>query len=136
MNETIQPVQLFEDRFFRILWNEEAQIIGIEWKESTSAMTSEEFKTELTLFAGYVEQKKAPSILVDVNKFRHKPDPDFQPWRVKNISSRYNAAGVKKEVFLFPKNAPISPTMNQSSPGEVFLTRAFDDLHKALAWLA
>jgi len=122
--------QLHEDEFLKIFWDEKASIIGIDWKDSTSAMTGEEFKQELTLFAGHVEKKRAGGILVDVSTFRHKPDPDFMPWRVKNISNRYAAAGVKREAFLFPKGTQIPPTMNQSAPGEEFLTRASTILRK------
>ena len=132
---TPQTTQLHEDKFFKISWDERTRIIGIDWKEATSSMTDEEFKAELTLFAGQVEQKKARGILVDVSRFRHKPGPDVQPWRVKNVSNRYAAAGVKCEAFLFPKGAQIPPTMNQSAPGEEFLTRGFDNHDQATAWL-
>jgi hypothetical protein len=98
-------------------------------------MTSEESKADLTLFATHVEMKKAPGILVDVCKFRHKIEPEVQPWRVKNISTRYSAAGVRRFAFLFPPGAQIRPMMNQSSPEEGFLTWAFDDVQKAEAWL-
>jgi len=131
----MQTMQLHEDKFFKVFWDERTRIIGIDWKEATSSMTGEEFKAELTLFAGHVEQKKARGILVDVTRFRHKPGPDVQPWRVKNISNRYSAAGVKREAFLFPKGAQIPASMNQSAPGEEFLTGAFDDVQKAEAWL-
>ena len=103
----MQAIELHEDRFLKIFWEEKAHIIGIDWKDSTSAMTGEEFKQELTLFAGYVEAKHAPGILVDVSKFCHRPDPEFMPWPVKNISNQYTAAGVKREAFLFPKGAQI-----------------------------
>ncbi len=129
----MQPEQLHEGRFLKILWDEKTRIIGIEWKEATSAMTSEEFKAALTLFAGYVERKKAPGILVDVSNFRHKPDPETHPWRLKNISTRYSAAGVKRFAFLFPPGTPIPPM--QSAPEETFLTRAFDDVRQAEDWL-
>ena len=128
-------IELHEDRFLRILWDEGARIIGIDWKESTAVMTSEEFKQELTVFAGYVEEKKAPAIIVDVSKFGHKMSPDVQPWRIKNISTRYNAAGVKRFAFLFAKDTLIPPTLSQSSEGEQFLTRAFNNLSEATAWL-
>ena len=130
-----QTTQLHEDKFFKIVWDEGTRIIGIDWKEATSAMTDEQFKAELTLFAGHVEQKKARGILVDVNRFRHKPGPDEQPWRIKNISNRYSAAGVVRFAFLFPEGAQIPPMMNQSSPGEKFVTRAFNGAVEALAWL-
>jgi hypothetical protein len=125
--------QLHQDEFLRILWNERAKIIGIDWKEATSSMTDEDFKAALTLFAGHVEQKKARGILVDVSRFRHKPGPEVQPWRVKNISNRYAAAGVKRQAFLFPKGAQMPPM--RSSPEEKFLTETFDDGQKAEAWL-
>ena len=69
----MQAVQLHEDKFLKISWEEKAHVIGIDWKEATSSMTDEEFKAALTLFAGHVEQKKARGILVDVSRFRHKP---------------------------------------------------------------
>jgi hypothetical protein len=127
--------QLHDDNFLKILWDESARIIGIDWKEVTSAMTDEQFKAELTLFARYVEQKKARGILVDVSHFRHKPAPDLQEWRVKNISNRYTAAGVQRFAFLLPAGSPIPPMMNQSSPGEKFATRAFNDLNEVKNWL-
>jgi len=96
-------------------------------------MTDEDFKAALTLFAGHVEQKKARGILVDVSRFRHKPGPEVLPWRVKNISNRYAAAGVKRQAFLFPKGAQVPPM--RSSPEEKFLTETFDDVQKAEAWL-
>jgi hypothetical protein len=129
----MQPEQLHEGRFLRVIWDEKTRIIGIEWKEATSAMTSEEFKAALTLFAGHVEQKKALGIVVDVSNFRHKPGPETQPWRLKNISTRYSAAGVKRFAFLFPPGTPIPPM--QSSPEETFLTHAFDDIQQAEDWL-
>src|SRR5262245_66181241 len=132
---SMKTQQLYDDTFLRILWDDESRVIGIDWKEATSSMTGEEFKKELKLFADHVEAKKAHGILVDVAHFRHKPGPDMQEWRVKNISGRYYAAGVVRFAFLFPVGAPIPPMMNQSSPGEKFGTRAFNAAEEAVAWL-
>ena len=129
------PVLLHDGPYLRILWDENLRIIGIDWKETTATMVSEEFKADLTLFATYVEKKKAPGILVDVTGFRHKMDPEVKKWRVKNISTRYSAAGVRKFAFLFPKGAQIPPMMNQSASEETFQTRAFDDIQQAEDWL-
>ena len=131
----MKPETLHEGQYLRILWDEESRIIGIDWKETTSAMTTEEFKANLMLFATHVEMKKAQGILVDVTKFRHKMQPEVQEWRVKNISTRYTAAGVRRFAFLFPQGAQIPPTMSQSGPTEKFLTRAFDDFQLAWNWL-
>jgi len=126
---------IYDAKFLTILWNEKTRTIGIDWKETTAAMTDEDFKADLSLFAGQVEQKNARGILVDVARFRHKMAPEVQQWRVKNISNRYSAAGVKRFAFLFPQGSQIPPMMNQSSPGEDFLTRAFTNREEALAWL-
>jgi len=126
---------LHDDAFFRVRWDDKARVIGIEWKDATSSMTDEDFKSELQLFASLVEAKKAHGILVDVVHFRHKIGPGMQEWRVKNISSRYCAAGVQRFAFLLPAGAPVPPMMNQSAPGESFSTRGFNITEQAMAWL-
>ncbi len=126
---------LYEDRILRIMWDENARIIRLDWQEATSTMSDEDFKNALSLFAGYVEEKKAHGILVDVRSFRHKMGPDVQPWRLANISPRYNAAGVQRFAFLFPESVQLSPMMNQSGDGEQFITRAFSGEEQAFAWL-
>jgi hypothetical protein len=131
----VQTTLLHDDAFFRILWDDNTGVIGIDWKEATSSMSDENFKSELELFAGFVEAKKARGILVDVSGFRHKIGPDVQEWRIKNISSRYSAAGVRRFAFLLPNDAPIPPMMNQSAPSESFLTRGFQGADQAVAWL-
>ena len=68
--------------------------------------------------------------------FRHRPGPNMQQWRVKNISTRYYKAGVRRFAFLFPEGALIPPMMNQPAPGEGFATRAFDIGGEALHWLS
>src|SRR5215472_9408681 len=101
----MQATPLHDDVFSRILWDDVTGVIGIDWKEATSSMTDEEFKSQIQLFASFVEAKKARGFLVDVARFRHKMGPDVAEWRVKNISGRYSAAGVRRFAFLFPKDA-------------------------------
>jgi hypothetical protein len=98
-------------------------------------MTDEYFKIELALFAGHVEERRAQGILVDVGHSHHKPGSAVQQWRVKNISSGHHAAGVQRIGFLFPKGSQIPQGINQSSEGEIFLTRAFSDREDALTFL-
>ena len=132
----MQCTEIHDGNFLKVLWDEESRVIGIDWKESTAGMTDEEFKGDLTLFAGLVEQRAARGILVDVAHFRHAMGPGMQEWRVKNISGRYYAAGVRRFAFLFPPGASIPAAMNASSPGESFATRGFNDPEKAMTWLS
>src|SRR5215510_15179312 len=98
----MEYTEIHDDRYLKVLWAGESRIIGIDWKKSTSGMSDEDFKAELTMFAGLVEQKGARGILVDVAHFRHAMGPGMQEWRVKNISGRYSEAGVRRFAFLFP----------------------------------
>jgi len=127
--------KIHDDTFFQVSWDGKTRVIRIDWKEATASMNDEDFKSELDLFAGLVEERKARGILVDLEQFRHRPSSDLQPWRVKNISTRYAAAGVKRFAFLFPPGAQVPPMMNQSSPGESFETRAFNSVDEATKWL-
>lgn len=129
------PAQLHEDEYLQILWDEQKRIISIDWKEATSRMTDEDFKRELTLFAKQVEDKRAPRILIDVSKFHHRPGAEVGEWRLKNISPRYNAAGVQRFAFLLSKDSQVPPMANQSSEGERFLTQSFNRYEQATAWL-
>jgi len=131
----MQTQQLHDDDYFRVSWDDDTRVISIDWKEATSAMTDEDFKSELELFAALVGRKKAQGILVDVTHFRHTIGPEAQEWRVKNISGRYFAAGVRRFAFLFPAGASVPPAMNESVPSENFVTRAFNDPKKAMTWL-
>jgi hypothetical protein len=131
----MQSTEIHDGKYLKVLWDGESRIIGIDWKESTAGMTDDDFKAALTLFAGYVEARRAQGILVDVGRFRHKMGPGMQEWRVKNISSRYFAAGVRRFAFLLPKEASVPPRMNQSAPEEGFQTRGFNDVNEAMQWL-
>ncbi len=132
----LQAKQLYEGQFLTILWDTPRRIIGIRWKPTTAEMTDEDFKSALTVFAEHVERTCAEGILVDVADFHYRMGPGVQEWRVKNISTRYSAAGVRRFAFLFPAGAEIPPMMNESAAGESFLTQAFTSQEKAVAWLA
>jgi hypothetical protein len=87
------------------------------------------------LFAKRVEDNKAPRILIDVSKFSHRPSAEVGEWRRENISTRYNAAGVQRFAFLLSKDSQVSSMASQSSQGERFLTRSFNNPEQAVAWL-
>jgi hypothetical protein len=46
-------------------------------------------------------------ILVNVARFRHKMGPSVQEWLVKNISTRYSTAGVRRFACRLPESVPI-----------------------------
>src|SRR5258708_36077857 len=97
-------------------------------------MTDEDFKMELTLFAKQVEERRAPRILIDVSKFHHRPGAEIGEWRLKNISTRYNAAGVRRFAFLLSEDSQVSPRASQSER-EQFLTQSCNNDRRAIGWL-
>jgi hypothetical protein len=50
----MEAVELHDDLFMKVFQDERTRIIGIDWKDATSSMSEEDFKAELTLFAGQV----------------------------------------------------------------------------------
>src|SRR5262245_39327554 len=97
----MQCTEIHDGKYLKVLWDGESRIIGIDWKETTAEVTDDDFKAELTQFAGHVEARRAHGILVDVGRFRHAMGPGMQEWRVKNISRRYFAAGGRRSPFCF-----------------------------------
>src|SRR5215831_21069185 len=131
----MKPTELYENRFQLIIWDETNGIIGLDWKEATAHMTDDDMKRELDLFAGFVEKRQAPRILIDVTKFGYRMTPEVQQWWSDNILTRYNAAGVKRFAFLFAPEIKITSAMNESAPGADFLTRSFNTRESAIKWL-
>ena len=43
----MQAIPIHDGKFLNILWDEKTRVIGIVWKEATSAMTDQDFKAEL-----------------------------------------------------------------------------------------
>ena len=132
----MEPKELNDNEFQRILWDESTGIIGIDWKEATSRMTDDDMKHELELFASYVERKRAPRILIDLTEFGYRMSPEVQQWWSENILPRYNVVEVKRFAFLFKPDTEITAAMNQSAPGALFLTRSFNSLKSAIDWLS
>jgi hypothetical protein len=106
-SKELEAKELHDGPFLTILWDTPMRTIGIRWKPSATKMSDEDFRT----------------------------GPDVEEWRIKNISSRYAAAGVGRFAFLFPPGSEIPPMMNQSAESESFATRAFTRQEQAVEWL-
>ncbi len=110
-------------------------MLRVDWTDATAAMTDDEFKRTLGWIADHVADRKARALFIDVRDFRHDVSAEVQQWRLRNISTRYNAAGLGRLAFLFPNGADIPPMANRSGEGERFVTRGFNNEEHATAWL-
>lgn len=129
--------ELFRDTFSSLtLWDDHSAI-ELRWFDTTKSMTEAQFRLALERLAAFLEKERLPNALIDVAEFAHKPSPDFNAWRDKNIIPRYNAAGVKKFAFLLPP-AAVQTVENGTapaveSPGK-FLTAYFNSRDRVYAW--
>ena len=57
----MEAMELHDDLFMKIFWDEHTRIIGIDWKDATSSMTDEDFKAELTLSRRAASRRRRPT---------------------------------------------------------------------------
>ena len=128
-------IYVLEGRFLRGLWDEEPRMLRVDWTDATAAMSADEFKRALGWIADHVAERKARALFIDLRDFRHDVSAGVREWRLRNISPRYDAAGLEQVAFLFPNEADIPTMANQSAEGERFVTRGFNNEEHAIAWL-
>ena len=130
--------KLYEDKFMIISFEDEAKILSLKWSPNTDLMNDRDFKDGLVVFAGFVEPYGANYLLVDVQEFKFMKamEPELTDWRVKNISTKYNKAGVKKFAFVHGEGFPGTDSEGEKFEGEEFSTNHFGAEEKAMEWLS
>jgi len=98
-------MDLARDQYAVYRLDEEHDVIELEWLETTTSMTEDDFREGLSRLANYAEEHPASNLLIDVRRFRYTPAPDNLEWRDREIIPRYNAAGVRRQAFLLPPGA-------------------------------
>lgn len=119
---------LLDDKYMTVTRRDE--FLSLVWKDYTSNLTDEDFKTEAKKFIRAVETERSKRILVDMRKFEYQLSDELVEWRRENIISVYNKLGVKKFAFI-AKTA----TVNQDDPRNTFVTRSFKSEDEGVAWL-
>ena len=123
--------------YYTFQWEE--GVLSFLWQPATEQMTGEDFKSALTAFAEQAEAHPGAGLLVDVSEFRHQPGEEVGPWRDREITPRYNGAGVRRFAYVLGEGKPLPPTGSDgqpAAPGEQFVTRYFPSRKAARAWLA
>ena len=128
--------QVYEDRFGAVIDRADAGYVELRWYDTTEAMSAAEFQDWLAGFAGEVERRQRPGVLVDGTSFLMDPNNMDEPWRNEHIVPRYNAGGVRKFAFHMPDGMPaIGGSPEREGPAD-FLTAYFGHRQDALDWLA
>ena len=130
------PVKyVWEDRFGAVADHDDGYL-EIRWYDTTEDMSSAQFQEWLAGFAGEVERRRRPGVLIDATSFRMDPENMNMEWRDEHITPRYNAGGMKKWAFHMPEGMPaIGGTPEREGPAK-FLTGYFARRQDALDWLA
>lgn len=125
---------VYEDLHGEVI--DRGDFVEIRWFDATSELDSEGFNAWLALFAGIVEERRRPGVLVDGLAFLMDPAHMDGEWRDANIIPRYNAAGVRRFAFVMPAGMPaIGAAPAPEGPGD-FPTGYFGRREDAIAWLA
>ena len=127
-------MELSQDKFSVITYDEDTAILTLTWTAATAEMTDEDFKAVNLTYADFAEERNVQRLLVDVREFGHQFGPTLGEWRMKTIIPKYHSAGVEKMAFLH------GPDFDESGPGmagagENFVTRHFASLEGAQSWL-
>lgn len=134
----MSEIRLYENDYLSIDHDADRAMLVMRWSEATADMTDAVFKDALEHFAAYAAEPGASALLVDVRKFRHPVGDDLGVWRGKEITPRYNDAGVTRFAYIAPPDMPTPPEgepLEPLAPNEKFLTRFFGAEEGAVAWL-
>ena len=77
--------ELYRDRWGVIIAAAEGRHIEITWTEDTEQMTGDDFVPWLERFAGFVEDGRYDTVLVDARHFRMNPEGLSMDWRDRQI---------------------------------------------------
>jgi|SRR5215831_11256166 len=127
---------VYEDRFGEVIDHAAGGYLEIRWYDATEAMSAADFQNWVAAFAGEVEQRHRPGILVDLTRFRMDQEDMDGNWWYEQIVPRYNKAGVEKFAFLALEGMPAIGTPPAQAKGAAFPTAYFARRQEALSWLS
>ena len=117
---------------YSISYNKPERLVRLTWLAGTEGMTDQDFKETLEAFAESALQHSAQRLLIDVREFKHRPSAEVLAWRDEVTVGKYNRAGVKKLVWVWPGNTP----SNKPDSGHAeYENRYCATEAEALAWV-
>ncbi len=105
---------LYDTDYMQIRFDKTQDFITIIRKTATENMTVEEFKRDNLMWAKYMQEKKPSKMLVDGQNFKFLIEPELQHWLDENLISPAIKAGLKKYVYVMPKELYITISLDQT----------------------
>jgi hypothetical protein len=91
---------------YSISYHKPERLVRLTWLAGTAGMTDQDFKETLEAFAESALQHSAQRLMIDVREFKHRPSKEILAWRDDVTVGKYNRAGVKKLVWVWPGEIP------------------------------
>lgn len=126
---------VYEDRFGEVIDHADDGYLEIRWYDATEDMSADDFRSWVAAFAGEVERRRRPGILVDVTRFLMDQSDMDGDWWYEQIVPRYNGAGVEKFAFLARDEMSAIGSPPAAARGANFPTGYFARRQEALDWL-
>jgi hypothetical protein len=117
---------------YSISYHKPEKLVRLTWLAGTAGMTDQDFKETLEAFAESALQHRAQRLMIDVRQFKHRPSTEILAWRDDVTVGKYNLAGVKKLVWVWPGNIPSNMPTSQKAKYE---NRYCSTEVEALAWI-
>jgi hypothetical protein len=117
---------------YSISYHKPEKLVRLTWLAGTAGMTDQDFKETLEAFAESALQHRAQRLMIDVREFKHRPSAEILAWRDDVTVGKYNLAGVKKLVWVWPGNIPSNMPASQKAKYE---NRYCSTEAEALAWI-
>ena len=117
---------------YSISYHKPEKFVRLTWLAGTTGMTDQDFKETLETFAESALQHGAERLMIDVRDFKHRPSAEILAWRDDITVGKYNRAGVKKLVWVWPGNIPSNMPTSENAK---YQNRYCSTEAEALAWI-
>jgi hypothetical protein len=117
---------------YSISYHKPERFARLTWLAGTEGMSDQDFKEVLEVFAESALQHGAERLMIDVREFKHRPSAEILAWRDDVTVAKYNRAGVKKLVWVWPGSTPSNmPTSERAQ----YQNRYCSTEDEALTWI-
>jgi hypothetical protein len=117
---------------YSISYHKPEKFARLTWLAGTEGMTDKDFKEVLEVFAESALQHSTERLMIDVRQFKHRPSAEILAWRDDVTVGKYNRAGVKRLVWVWPGSTPSNMPTSERAQYE---NRYCSSEEEALHWI-
>ena len=96
-------MEIFNDKFLQIQYNEQENICIANWTVETEKATDNDFKAWNIELVNIIAEKKPHGLLANTLNYRFAIHAELQKWSVTNIFEQYAKAGLTRIAIIVPE---------------------------------